>query len=131
LERKKPTPEETANVRAHPVGSNGATRGATEDRSRDRRQAISRRGRPKKRTQDDCGSCQKLAAARRRLTRRAVPARRKARHREGPRVEKGSSKGPKCNSGIRNQDLEERLCLGNKGNVNDTFKQAFMLQIMK
>ena len=39
LERKKPTPEETANATAHPKGSNGATRektiGATEDRPRD------------------------------------------------------------------------------------------------
>jgi hypothetical protein len=72
LERKKPTPEETANVTAHPGGSNGVTRektiGATEGRSRDRRQAIRRRGRPKKRTQGDSGSRQKLAAAHRRLT---------------------------------------------------------------
>jgi hypothetical protein len=72
LERKEPSRKEMANVAAHPEDSNGATRegtiGATEDRSRDRRLAVGRRGRPKKRTQGNGGPRQMLAAIRGRFT---------------------------------------------------------------
>jgi hypothetical protein len=57
---------------------------------------------PKKRTEGDGGSRKKLAAARRRMIRRAGTARRKVRGRKGPTVEKRRLKGPECNNGIRN-----------------------------
>jgi hypothetical protein len=53
------------------------TVGALEGRNGDRRLAVRRRGRQEKEAQSDCGSRQKLVAARGRLTRRAVPALRK------------------------------------------------------
>jgi hypothetical protein len=52
---------------------------ALENRHGDRHLAIRHRRQPKKRTHGDGGSWKKLAAARRRMTRRAVPARRKGR----------------------------------------------------
>jgi hypothetical protein len=77
-----------ANVAAHPEDTNRATceetMGATGDRSKDRRQAIRRRGRPKKRAQGNNGSQQKSAAANRRFTRLAVPPRLKACRHKGP-----------------------------------------------
>jgi hypothetical protein len=63
------------------------TIGALEDRYGDRHLAVWHRRQPKKRTQRDGGSRQKLAAARGRLTRPAVPARRKGRSHIGPTVE--------------------------------------------
>jgi hypothetical protein len=36
---------------------------------------------------------------------------------------------PKCNNGIRDQGMKQQL--GSKGNVNETFRQALMLEIMK
>jgi hypothetical protein len=62
--------------------------GALEDRYRDRHLAIGRRRQPKKWTQVDGGSRKKLAAARRRMTRHAVPARRKGSGHKGPAIEK-------------------------------------------
>jgi hypothetical protein len=64
------------------------TIGALEDRYGDRYIAVGSRRQPKKRTQGDDGSREKLVAARRRMTRRAIPARRKGRSHEGPTVEK-------------------------------------------
>jgi uncharacterized protein (UPF0335 family) len=60
LERKERIPGEKANIVAPHEDSNGATLeetiGVTEERSKVRRLAARRRGRPKKRTQDDGGS---------------------------------------------------------------------------
>jgi hypothetical protein len=68
---------------------------ALEDRYGARHLAVGHRRQPKKRTQGDGGSRKKLAAARSRMTRRAVPARRKGRGHKGPRVEKRRQKsGP-------------------------------------
>jgi hypothetical protein len=54
LERKKPTPEDMANIVARPEDSNRATHEETiraaEDQSRDQRQAVRCHGQPKKRT---------------------------------------------------------------------------------
>jgi hypothetical protein len=58
--------------------------GALEDRCGDRHLAVRRCGRPKKRTQGDGESRQKLAVACGQLARRTVPALRKGRSRRGP-----------------------------------------------
>jgi hypothetical protein len=50
------------------------TFGALKDRYEERRLAVRRRGLPKKRSQCDSWSRQKLAATRGRLTRRTIPA---------------------------------------------------------
>jgi hypothetical protein len=122
-------------VAARPEDSNGATRevtiGATEERSRDRCLAVRCRGRPKKRTQGDGGYRQKLAAARRRLTRRASPARRKGRNHKGPTVENRQRKGPECNNGISNRGLKEQPRLGSKRAFNKTVRQTPGLKIAK
>jgi hypothetical protein len=127
--RKKATTEMT-NVAAHPEDSNGTTReetiGATEDRSRDRRLAVRRRGRPEKRTQGDCGSRQKLAAAPGRLTHRALPACRKGRSHKRPMVEKRRWEGPKCINGLKDQ-----LRLGGKKAFNKTIRQTLGLEVAK
>jgi chromosome segregation ATPase len=92
LERKERTPVETARVAAYPEvpnqGAEAETVGALEDRYGEWHLAVGRRQQPKKRTQDDGGSRQKLAAVRRRITRRAVPARRKGRNHKGPKIQK-------------------------------------------
>jgi hypothetical protein len=59
-----------------------------EDLHGGRHLAVGRRRQPKKRTQGDGGSRKMLAAIRRRMTRRAVHARRKGRSYKGPTVEK-------------------------------------------
>jgi hypothetical protein len=59
------------------------TVGALKDRHENRYLAVGRRPQPKKRTQGDGGSWQKLAAARGRLARRAIPAPRKGHGRQG------------------------------------------------
>jgi hypothetical protein len=58
--------------------------GALENRYGDRHLAVGHRRQPKKRTQGDSGSQQKLVPARGRLTRRAIPAPRKGHGRQGP-----------------------------------------------
>jgi hypothetical protein len=67
----------------------------------DWRLAVRRHGLPKKRTQNDGGSRKKLAATRRRMIRRVVPARRQGRTHKRPTVEKRRLKKLKCNNGIR------------------------------
>jgi hypothetical protein len=61
---------------------------ALEDRYGDRHLAVRHRRKPKKRTQGNGGSRKKLAAARRRMTHRAVPAWRKGCGHISPTVEK-------------------------------------------
>jgi hypothetical protein len=58
--------------------------GALNDRYRDRHLAVGCRRQSKKRTQGNGGSQQKLVAARRRLTRRAIPEPCKGYGRQGP-----------------------------------------------
>jgi hypothetical protein len=69
----------------------------------DRHIAVGRRRQSKKWTQGDGGSRKKLAAARRRMTRHTVPARRKGRGHRGPTVERRRRKGSECNNGIRDE----------------------------
>jgi hypothetical protein len=64
---------------------------ALKKRHGDRLLALERRRKPKKRTQGSGGSCKKLAAARRGMTRRAEVAPRKGRGRDN--VARGTSKG--------------------------------------
>jgi hypothetical protein len=69
---------------------------ALEDQYEDGHVAVVRPRQAKKRTQGDGGCQQKLAAARRQLTRRTVPASRKGRGRQGPvkdDVVRGTPKG--------------------------------------
>jgi hypothetical protein len=84
---------------------------ALKKRHGDRHLAVEGRGKPKKRTQGDGGSRKKLAAARRGMTRRVVPARRKGRGHKGPAVEKRGRKGQECNNGIRNRGARRQLRL--------------------
>jgi hypothetical protein len=85
--------------------------GALEDRHEGRNLAVGHRRQPKKRTQDDCGSRQKLAAARGRFTRRAILSSHKEHGHQGPgrdSVVRGAPKGrsfrkrrraqPECNN---------------------------------
>jgi hypothetical protein len=76
------------------------------DRYGDRHLAVGRRRQPKKRTQSDGGSRQKLAAACRRLTRRAFPTRRKGGGCRGP--------GKIPGNGIRGRSRRQELRLGGK-----------------
>jgi hypothetical protein len=107
------------------------TIGALEDLYGDRNLPIGSHRQLKKRTHGDGGSRQKLAAAKGRLTRRAVPAPRKGHSRQGSGkddVLRGSSKGrgfvkerwakPRRNDGLRDQGLKHQLWLRSKGNVN-------------
>jgi hypothetical protein len=146
LERKEPTPEDMANVAAHLENSNGATREetvwATDHRSRDRRLAVRHRRQPKKRTHGDGGSRQNLAAARERLTRRAIPVPQKghSRVRSGKDDVRGAPKGrtfvkrsrtkPRRKNGIRDEGLKQ-LRLGSKGNINEIFRDNLGLEITK
>jgi hypothetical protein len=88
LESKEPTSDEIESIAVHEnVPKEEAaveSFGALKERYGDRHPAVGRRRQPKKRTQDDGGSRQKLAAARGRLTRRAVRAPRKGHGRQGP-----------------------------------------------
>jgi hypothetical protein len=111
--------------------------GALEDRYGDRNLAAGRHRQPKKRTQGGGGLRKKLATVRRRMTRRAVPARRKGRIHKEPWVEmrkqknqmrddfvRGTPKGPKfkktnrpqkkCNNVIRKGGSRWQLRLRNE-----------------
>jgi hypothetical protein len=63
----------------------------------------------KKRTQGDGGSRQKLATARRRTTRHAVPARRKVGGNKGQRIEKRRRKGPEWGNRMRTRGARRQL----------------------
>jgi hypothetical protein len=95
------------------------------------RPIISRRVPPKKRIQGDGGSRKKLAAARRKLSRRAVPVWRKGRCHKGPTVEKRRRKGPECNNGIKDRCARQQLRLRNGRTSNKTFRQAAELDAVK
>jgi hypothetical protein len=119
---------EMVKVPAHLEDSNGATReetvGATHDRSRDRR-----RLQPKKRIQGDGGSQQKLAAARRRMTRRAVSTWRKGRSHKESTVEKRRRKGPECNSRIKDRGPRRKLRLRKDRTSGRNFRKTVELEI--
>jgi hypothetical protein len=127
---------------------------ALEDLHGGRHLAVGRRHQPKKRTQGDGKSRKKLAAVRWRMTRRAVHARRKGRSYKGPTVEKrrcrkrtsdyavrGIPKGRtfeekwrtqlKFNSGIRDRDLKQELCLGSKKTLYKALGQTHELEVVK
>jgi hypothetical protein len=73
----------------------------------------------------------RLAVRRRvRLTRHAVPARRKGHIHKGPTVEKRRWKGPECNNCIRNRDLREQLRLGSKTAFNKALGQTHELEVL-
>jgi hypothetical protein len=120
------------------------TIGALKDQYMDRHLSVRRRRQYSKQTQGHGESRQKLAAARIRMARRAVPAPRKGHGHQGPgkdSVAKGTPKGgtfgkrrrarPECNNGIRKRDLNQQLRLGSKGNINETFRQTLSLEIVK
>jgi hypothetical protein len=88
-----------------------ATIGAQENRYGDQHLATGRRRQPKKLTQSDGGSRNKLAVSRRQITRLAGTARRKGRGHKGPTVEKTRWKHPECNNGIRNRGATRQLRL--------------------
>jgi hypothetical protein len=134
-----------ANVAAQVENSKGATSEETvwtnDDRSRDRRLAARHRRQLKKRTQGNGGSRQNLAAARERLTRRAIPAPRKGLGRQGSGKDdvrgvpkrrtfvKWRRAKPRRNSGIRGGGVKQQLRLGSKGNINEIFKENLGLEI--
>jgi hypothetical protein len=45
--------------------------------------------------------------------------------------EETSGAAKKCNNDIRDRGLKQQLQMGSKGNVNETFRQAFVLEIVK
>jgi hypothetical protein len=119
------------------------TVGALEDGYRDQHLAVGRRRQPKKRTQGDGGSRQKLAAARGGLTCRAVPAPRKGR-RQGPgknNVARGVHNGgtlemrrlkrPECNSEIKDRGARRHIRLGSKRASNKTVRQTLGQEVAK
>jgi hypothetical protein len=120
----------------------------------DRRRALGRRQKAKKRTQGNGGSPNKMATTGSGMTCRAGVAWPKGRGHKGPMVKQrqrktqtgdnvvqGALKGqtfgkrrraqPECNNGTKNKGLRELLCLGSKGNVNETFKETLGLEIAK
>jgi hypothetical protein len=119
------------------------TVGTLKDRYRDQHLAIGRRRQLKKRTQGDGGSLQKLAAARGRLTRRAIPAPHKGRH-QGPvrdSVARGANNGrtlemrrrkvPECNSEMKDLGARRQMRLGSEGAFNKTVRQTLGQEVAK
>jgi hypothetical protein len=94
------------------------TIGTLEDRYAFRHLDVGCRRQPKKRTRGYGGSRKKLATARRRMTRRAVPAPFKGWGHKGPTVEKRRRNGPEWNIDIKNRGLKQQLRLGNKKTLN-------------
>jgi hypothetical protein len=106
-------PEEIKSVMKRPPWK---ISGPLEDRYGDRNLAVGRRRQQKKRIQSNCGSRKKLAAARRRLIRRAFPARRKG----------GSCRGPSKTTGnsIRGRSRRQELHLGSKKTLYEALGQT-------
>jgi hypothetical protein len=85
-----------------------------------------------------------LAAACKGMSRRAIPALHKGHGHQGPgrdSVTRGISKGQtfrkrhqarsECNNSIRNLGVKERLHLGSRRTLNNTFRQTVRLEIAK
>jgi hypothetical protein len=83
----------------------------------------------KKWTQGDGGS-RKLAAARKWITRRAIPARHKGRGHKGLMI-KRRRKDPECNNGIKNWGTRWQLHRGSERAFNKTVRQALKLEVLK
>jgi hypothetical protein len=81
------------------------------------------------RTQGDGGSRKKLAVARRRTTRRSVPARHRGRSRKGQTVEKRRWKGPECNNGIKDREARRQLRLTKERTSCRIFRKTVELEI--
>jgi hypothetical protein len=87
----------------------------------------------------DGGSRKMLTAARRGMTRRAIPElskvvgdQRGTVLQQEPLKEGRSGRDVKRNNnGIRNRGLKDRLCLGSKGNVNETYRETLGPEIAK
>jgi hypothetical protein len=107
------------------------TIGALEDQYDDWHLSVEHHRQPKKRTQGDGESRKNLAAARRQMTRRAVPARRKGRSHKDPTVEKRRRKGPECNNGIRNRSASQQLRLRKERTSGRIFRKTVELEIEK
>jgi hypothetical protein len=106
--------------------------------------AVRRCSQPKKQNQGNGGSWKKSVATCKGMTCHAGVARHKGHGRRGQskgNVVQGTRKGrsfgkrcrtqPECNNGIRHRDLKERLRLGSKGNVNETFRETLWQEIAK
>jgi hypothetical protein len=105
-EKMKENPEEMKSVAEHQEVSKEeaaiGTIGALEDRYGKQHLPVEHQRQLKKWTQGDGGSWKKLAASRRRMTCRGIPALCKGRSHKEPTVKKRQQKGPECNNGIRN-----------------------------
>jgi hypothetical protein len=86
---------------------------ALEDRYGDRHLTVGRRRQPWKRAQGDGGSRQNFAAARGRLTRRAVPARRNGRGHKEPTVDKRRRKN-QTKDNVARTDVQEETSLATR-----------------
>jgi hypothetical protein len=117
---------------------------ALKERHGDRHLDLGRRQKPKKRTQDHGGSWKKLAAACRRMARRAIPARLKGHCYQGQakdkavrRTQKGRTFGKRLraklegSTGIRGRDLKEQLHLGSERTSGRIFRKDLVLEIVK
>jgi hypothetical protein len=114
--------------------------GATDDRSGDRHLlAVGRHRQPKERTKCDGGSRQKLAAARRRMNRRAILAPRKGHGRQGPGgddvvpepLNDGHLARPKRHNGISDRGLRRQLPLGSMKIFHEALGQIAGLEVAK
>jgi hypothetical protein len=92
----------------------------------------------------DGGSQKMLATTCRGMMRCAISAQRKGHGHRGPDRDSVTREVPKrrtfqkgrrvqlqCNNGIRYRGLKEWLCLGSKGNFNETFRETVRLEITK
>jgi hypothetical protein len=132
--KKEPTPVQMANIAVHPEIPNekaavGEIYRELEDQYWDKHLAIGYCQQPKKLTQGDGGSQQKLGTARGWLTCHAILASCKGHGRQGPSKDdvQGAPKQwtfvkrhwtkPRRNNCITNRDQKQQLHLGSKGNV--------------
>jgi hypothetical protein len=138
-EEKEPTPEETEAVEKPQEvpkgGTDEETSAGTEDRTGEQRLAVRRHRQRKKRAQVNGGPRQKFAAARRRFTRRAVPAMRKVHVRRGPgmKCRRRGIRGPGKTSGTRMKvrDMKQRPRLGRGRTLIEALGQTFGLEVVE
>jgi hypothetical protein len=117
--------------------------GSLEDRHDDRHLVVRRRRRVKKPTQGNGGVWQKLAAARKRMIRSAVPEVRKGHSRKGPakdNVARGAPKGrtlekigwaiPKCKNCIWARELKEQLHVRVERTSGRIFRKTIVLVLV-
>jgi hypothetical protein len=148
LDRKEPTSVETKSVAVHEEvpKEDAAVKpvGGLRKRHRSRNLPAERRQKPKERTEGNCGSRRKLAATRRKITRRTGVARRKGHGRQGngqDKVARGTHKGrtfgkkcrpkPESIKGIRIQGLKTQLYLRGERTSGRIFGKTIGLEIVK